>query len=257
MTDAILMAYCISLFSDQIFESYKSRFEQKIILAANKVVLTLQKLSNNLEKTQTFYDEFYNNIDHYFSLYKVWRSEDSIRTLTKLFDEIQEQINIINIQTKRSISINIDETKKLIKQLFENNPKYATRILLHNYNIFTNSVALEQYFWKKVQKYYYRYCDAMFLIIVAELRIKLIPLLLDPVCRKTLYYSIDTEDLIHNIRNSKLSNTTIAEIINIFGSNIQKINKDFQFNKISKDTLKSDPMLLLNIFKSFYHMANI
>lgn len=253
MIDAILMSYCISLFSNEIFDSYKSRFEQKLILAANKLIITLQKFINNIEYNKNFYSEFYNNIDNYFSLYKVWRSQDSIQKLTQIFNEIQEQINIINLQTKKHISINISKTQQLIDQIFNYNPKYATRILLHNYDIFTNSRELEQYFWKKVRKCYYNYYDAMFLIIVAELRIRLIPLLLDPVSRKKIYYDIDTEDLIQKIRNSKLSNTIIANILNIFGNQIKGINKDFDFTNVSKQDLKDDSMLLLNIFESFYH----
>jgi hypothetical protein len=256
ITNAILMSYCISLFTSDIFESYKSRFEQKLILAANKVVIILKKFVNGItEINQDFYKDFYSVIDNYFSLYRIWKSQDSLKILTKLFDQIQEKNKIMNIQLKKGIDIDIDSNKYLIDQLFDTNSKYATRILLHNYSIF-NSSKIKEYIWQKIQKCYYLHQDEMFLIIVAELRIKLIPLLNNPSDRKEIYYSIDTEELIQIIRNSKLTNTKIAQIINIFGNKINKINKTFSFNDVDKEELKKYNMMLLCIFESFYNGLN-
>ena len=247
MTDAILMAYCISLFTNQIFESYKSRSEQKLILAANKVVITLEKFVDGIID-----DNFYGVLDYYLSLYRIWKSEDSLKILTKLFDQIQEQCKIMNIQVKKGIKIDFDFVSNLIDELFHINCKHATRILLDNYSLFDNIIKVKQYIWKKIQQCYYKHYDEMFLIIVAELRIKLIPLLSDPFDRKKIYYHIDTDDLIQIIRNSALTNTKIADIINTFGNKFKKINHSFTFNDVQKKDLKEDPMLLLHIFESFY-----
>lgn len=250
MTDAILMAYCISSFSDQLFNSYKSRFEQKLVLAANKVVLALDKMTKNKDNEL---ENFYNIVDHYHSLYKIWKSQDYLRTLTKLFDQIQEQNKIISLQIKKGIPINTKKSEELIDELFKNNSKFATRILLHNYEIFCSLLELECYFWKKVKDTYYQNKDEMFIIIVSELKIKIIPLLTNPQDRKDIYYKIDIEDLVCHIRHDKLNNSTISDIINIFGEKITKINPDFQYNEINKEELKKDNMLLLNLFENFYN----
>ena len=247
MSEGLLMAYCISLFSDQIFDSYKSRFEQKLILTANKVVLIVNNMLDNMEPS----NEFYNIIDVYYSLYKVWKSQDSINILTKLFGEIQDEINIINIQTKRGININLTQSKDLVSQLFNQNPKYAIRILLHNYDIFRNAEELEEYFWQCVQKHYNQYQEAIFVILVSELKIRLIPILTNPSDRKKVYYCIDTEDIIHKISNSGLTNEMISNIVNIFGNKIKKINSNFIFETISVENIP------VNLFKGFYHATLI
>ncbi len=246
MVDAVLMAYCISSFSDKLFDSYKSRFEQKLIFAANKVVVAIDKLIINSEPPS----EFYNTIDHYVSLYKVWKSQDSINELTKLFEEIQNEIQIMNLQKKRGLNINTTKSKELIDKLFLKNSKYATRILLHSYDIFNNSHELEKYFWNCVKTAYQKYHDVIFVTLVSELKIRLIPLLTDPYDRKKIYYSIDTEELIQKISNMLLTNDAIMNIINIFGNKIKKINSKFIFETIVDDKV---PNHIVNLFESLYH----
>lgn len=253
MIDAILMAYCISLFSDKMFDSYKTRFEQKLILAANKVILILEKFINDQYDLS---QEFYITLDHYFSLYKIWKSSDSLQKLNNLFDQIEEQSRIIDLQIKKNIEPNITKNKILLDELFSIDPKYATRILLHNYNVISVTNELEKHLWSKIKENYYHYYDEMFLIIVAELRIKLIPLVKNPIDRKKIYYNIDIEEIIKSMSETNFSNTRIAEIINTFGNKILKINQNTNFKSISKDDLKRNKMLLLDIFELFYKSVN-
>ncbi|ARF09506.1 hypothetical protein Indivirus_1_129 [Indivirus ILV1] len=244
MSEAILMAYCISLFSNELFNTYKSRFEQKLILAANKTVLEINKLLINSDSPS----ELYHVIDHYISLYKVWKSQDSIDKLSKVFEEIQNNIKVMNIQKNKGIKINISKSKELFDKLFIQNPKYAIRILLHNYKIFNNFNDLEEYFWDCVQTVFLKYFDTIFITLISELKILVIPLLMNPYDRKNIYYTIDTEELIQKISNSCLTHNDISYIINEFNNNIKKINSNFIF-----DSIVVDKFDIIKSFKLFYH----
>lgn len=245
MVNAIQMSYCLSSFSNEIFDSYKSRFEQKLIVAANKVMIAIDKLIKNSEPPS----EFYNIIDNYLSLYKVWKSQDSINVLTKLFEEIQKELKIIKLQKKKGLNINLSKSEELIDKLFLENPKYATRILLHNYNIFSDSQDIEKYFWNCVQNTCKKYWDIIFVTLVAELKIHLIPFLTDPCDRKKIYYSLDTENLIQKISNNELTSDVVHNIMIIFSNKIKKINSKFIFETIDEDSIPS----IVKLFESFYH----
>lgn len=216
MVTAIQMAYGISLFSDKIFDSYKSRFEQKLIFAANKVMVIIEKLleSDNQNQKNEDISGFYSIIDNYLSLYKVWKSQDSIDSLTKLFNEFEKELKIIKIQKRRSITINTKNSKDIIDKMFKIDAKYAVRILLHNYFIFITDI--QEYFWKCVKTTYEKYPEIIFITLVTELKILLIPFLKNPNDRKQIYYNIDTEDLINKISDRGLDDDLIHEIISIF-----------------------------------------
>ena len=95
------------------------------------------------------------------------------------------------------------------------NSKYTIRILLHNYFIFIQE--LEEYFWLEcVKTVYIKYPEIIFITLVTELKILLIPFLLNPKDRKEIYYGIDTEDLISKISDKGLDNDMILNIISIF-----------------------------------------
>lgn len=252
---SILMAYYISSYSDVLFPSYKTRFEQKLILSANKVVLLIEKLLHIQDDDfpDKFYNEFLGTIDHYYSLYKLWKSRDSINEMSDLFENIQEVASIIKIQLRKQIPT--DKYDYLITQmntLFELNPKYALRIMLHNYNIFNGLQLFETKFWDKVVSVYQSNKDAMFVILVAELRIRLIPLLSNPLDRKDIYYGLDTEDIINKIRNYDLDNKKIIEIINILQDKIKKINNNFINQQITHKISEKDMILL---FKNMFHSS--
>jgi len=252
---SILMAYCISSYSDTLFDSYKTRFEQKMILSANKVVLLIEKLLNIQDNAfpDNFYNEFLSTIDHYYSLYKIWKSKDSINEMSNLFENIQEIASIIKIQLVKHIPTDkYDFLINLMNKLFDLNPKYALRIMLHNYNIFSGLQLLETKFWDKVVTVYQLHKDAMFVILVVELRIRLIPLLLDPLDRKDIYYNLDTEDIINKIRNYDLDNKKIIEIINILQDKTKKINNNFINKQLSPNFQEKDMILL---FKYMFHSS--
>ncbi len=261
---SILMAYCISSFSDTLFSSYKTRFEQKLILAANKVVIYMNKLVNNNSVTEDFTHEFLNIIDHYYSLYKIWKSKDSINEMSNLFENIQTTITILKYQIRKPVlitpnkpsisTINCDSLIDSLEKLFYLNAKYALRIMLHNYDIFDELLPFEIIFWEKVKILYPKYKDAMFIILVAELKIRLIQRLSDPSDRKDIYYKLDTENIIDKIRSGSLTNSKIIKIINMLQNKTSKINNNF----ICKELINSrdiDTVDIVNIFSVMFNYS--
>lgn len=256
---SILMAYCISSYSDKLFGPHKTKFEQKLVLSANKLILLIEKLLMN-DKVQNEYselnslnEEFLSTIDHYYSLYKVWKSKDSIDEMTNLFDNMQEMSSILKIQIKRKMSTNYDNLLETMNTLFELNTKYAIKIMLHNYDIFVGLQLFETKFWDNVVINYQKYKDAIFIILVAELKMQLIPLLINPLDRKELYYKLDTEDIICKIRNYELDINKIIEIINLLQNKTNKINDGY---KIMKITYKLSDDELIQLFKMMFHSIN-
>jgi len=270
MGTSILMAYCISSFSDTLFSSYKTRFEQKLILSANKVVIYINKLVNNNSVTEDFTHEFLNIIDHYYSLYKIWKSKDSINEMSDLFENIQTTTNVLKYQIKKNKSItsiasitsnisnksnilpiNYDSLTDSLEKLFYLNAKYALRIILHNYDIFNELSSFEIKFWEKVKMLYPKYKDAMFIILVVELKIRLIQRLSDPSDRKDIYYKLDTENIIDKIRSGTLTNSKIIKIINMLQNKMSKINDNF----ICKELTNSQDIDIIDIFSVMFNYS--
>lgn len=250
---SILMAYCISTYPDNLFDNYRSRFEQKLILSANRVVLYIERLLTESNLSEDFHNEFFNIIDHYYSLYKIWKSKDSINKMSVIFDEMKELINIFRFQSRKNILVNnvnnCDNILKLLDELFDLNGKYATRILLHNYDIIKKIPNIELRFWEHVKSNYLENKEALFIILVAELRIRLIPLLTNPSDRKELYYSIDTEDIIDEVRSYEFTQKKSNKIIKILQNKVCIVNKTY--NKKDLDTYIDE-----NIIDVFSGMFN-
>lgn len=238
MISAIQMAYCISLFSDKIFDSYKNKFEQKLIYSANKVMITIERIIGITEENMEP-SNFYNIIDNYLSLYKIWKSQDSIDSLNKVYCEYEKELRIIKIKKKRKMNICLDKLNGYINKMFEINPKYATRILLHNYPNFIMGNH-EEYFWESVKKAYEEFPEIIFITLVSELKILLIPFLKNPSERKEIYYNIDTEDLIKQIGISGISKKMISDVLDIFCK--------FIFEDINVDNYKKD----IDLFSVLY-----
>lgn len=266
MGTSVLMAYCIFSFSDTLFSSYKTRFEQKLVLSANKVVIYMNKLVNNTHVSEEFANDFLHVIDHYYSLYKIWKSKDSINEMSNLFEDIQTTTNIIKYQNKINkinktkkykesniININYDPLINSLEKIFYLNSKYALRIMLHNYDIFDELPLFETTFWNKVKVIYPKHKDAMFVILVVELKIRLIQRLSDPLDRKEIYYKLDTENIIDKISAGSLSNSKIIKIINMLQNKTSKINSNFTYKELIDN--KNKEIDIINIFSSMYNSS--
>jgi len=295
LSHSILMAYCMSAFPNNVFSS-KTRFETKLLLFANKIVIMVENLINDKMVNSEFYDESHNskryfatsfnndeshnskryfatsfnngeshnskryfppsfnndefisNVDHYYSLYKTWQSEDHINNVSNVYDLIQEDVNIIQIQQKRNIECSYSNLNSKIIKLFCMNPKYATRILLHNYNIFTKMRKVQKTIWNEIYSNYNNNKEIMFLILTSEIKIKLIQILTFSDDRKEIYYGIETENIINKMRIYELSVIEINDILTILQNKVHKLDSDYIIKHITKNCNKE----IIPIFKEMF-----
>lgn len=214
ITFTLLTAYYITYYKDQLFD-YLTAFENKLISAANSIVLFLEGNYNNIN-----IEEFYASIDIYYALYTTWNSEDKISKIEEYLDNIKETL-FVERQTNKS---NNNTYICTVNNMYEIDAKFATKVLLQNLKLFNNCLILKNIIWQKIKKYYDNVSQNIFLIIIVELRIVLIQLTTDTKDRKEIYYKIDPEDIIKHIREDTLTQELISKILVLF---ITKINKIF------------------------------
>jgi len=157
----------------------------------------------------------------------------------------------------QSLITNIDNLKMKIKLLFELNCLFATQILLHNYDSFKNIETnnIYPFIWSQITNSYNttNAKENMILIIITELKIKLIKTLTNLTARKDLYYQIDTENIIEHIRNGSLNHDTINKIMAQLQAKTHMINPEYQMVNLEKDYQKS----IINIFANMYNFVKI
>jgi hypothetical protein len=248
----VLMAFYIHRYSNILFDKYKTKLEQKLIISANKVVQNINKLLKNYDIDLV--STLLTNIDNYYSLYKIWSEKDSIDKMAILFENIQNNINILKIQKKNKCNCDINHKCliKYIDDLFDLNQKYALRIILHDYHIFYNMPKFEKEFWDKIRTIYINHKDIylMFVILVVELKIKLIQILSNPIDRKDIYYKLDTENIINRISTNTLDDNYIINIMDLLQNKITTIDYFYIKQNIKKKKLYRT---IINIFEKMYN----
>lgn len=261
MIHDILMAYCISSYPNEIFDIYCSRSEKKLMFYANKVVVLIERLLDNINKINElnkdikFMDEFYKVIDHYCSLYRTWKTKDILNDQTNIFEELLESMNLYKLQSKISMKNNLEnKIIAILEKLFQNDPNYAIQMLLFNYNKIKDLASITNVIWEKIYKIMLSNMDMIFLILVVELRIKIIPLLEHPNDRRDVYYGIDTEEIINDIRNNDLNIDQIQNTVNKLQNKVIKINEKYLYQTILfNDNDKENCRQIIYVFKNMFN----
>jgi hypothetical protein len=226
LADAILFAYCILAYSYYVFDEYKLRFEEKLFSAATNVIYYIEKIINKYNKksietiNENIADKLISTVDHYFSLFKIWKSKESLNELGKIYETVEDLVKTKHNDKKE------EQIEKYIYQMLEYNFGYATKILLQNYEIFGNFHNLKTKFWNDIQ--HHNNQNSMVILIIAELRIKLIKMIRDSNIKKELYYKIDIENMIKKIRQSTFDVYDIYQAISIFLNSIRFIDQYYQ-----------------------------
>ena len=232
---ALLLTYYISEYpTETLYNNSQEKSNQdikhKIFNAANHVILFLEGINDNV-------DEFCDAVDYYYSLYKIWTSDD-IYKINNLFDELynlcyhnNDKLTIYKLTIYKLKIINI------LDKMFALNTKMTIQILLENYKYFVTNKIITKHMWGTITrisnsnpKKEDSNIQHIILIMITRLRIELISLLSNSVDLKDIYYRIDTEDIIRNIRNYTFNQSKINHIINILTS---KIHKLYPTSKIS------------------------
>jgi hypothetical protein len=204
---ALLLSYYISTFNNHIFP-IKTSYENKLVSTANKVILYL-------EGSRRIDHDFHDTVDYYYSLYKIWNSSD-LQAITALYDSFISLCTEYKYNTKYEYRI-----VNIIDKMFYINDKMAAKLLLQNYNMYMDITVATNKLWSCLNNV--NDINHVFLILTAELRIKLIYLTHSSKDRKDIYYKIDTEDIIKDIRTNNFGQNKIKNIINLFRSKIYKL----------------------------------
>jgi len=223
--DALLSAYSISI--DTVNDP-------KLIDAAARLVSCIE----NSDKKHIG-EMFLDCIDNYYSLYRMSKSSDQICKIDALFNRLEEKIKIHLLATVKGHEMILGRFK-VIEKMFNIDPMIATKKLLSSYRLISAISDICDIVWKRIlngmnTSVYNR--EHLFIIMVAELRIMMVPKLTNSSDRKRLYYKIDIEEIIQSVRNRSLSTSDVVNIISIFSGdmidvNIQKYDSwNIEFNR--------------------------
>ena len=244
---AIMMAYYFSYYGNDVFGEFKTYYEKKLINAAHEVVCYLERKNNN------YNDNFYDILDNYYSLYQTFIKKSSLYKIDDMMVILEDYIKaskLLQIQNK-SIDHNfIKKINNIISEIFKINHNFAIKTFLQNYDMFIDSNNIMKHIWDKIKEYFKNDIRHAILIIIAELRVKLIQSLTLSEDKKDIYFNIDIEIIIKDIRNNDF---TIEKINNIIKLLLQKINKITNLNITNQ---KLDNQKLFEIFDLFQIIFN-
>ena len=252
LNDALSCAYYFSYFGNVVFEK-KSDFEYKLLNIANKVIMEFENIKIKGKPSNIFYETF----DNYYSLYKTWSSIDKIEKLEGMLMELIELYNCYDckiLKTKNKILVNMEQ---ISSNMFDIDGNYTSKIILNNYKLLSINDKLKDKIWLNISelfKHEYKR-DSLILVMVAELRIKIIPKLKSSTDRKEVYYNIDVEDLSNKLRHNKLNPQKLIKIIQIFSDKL--INIDINFKPLPLTNIDYSIWsneCSTNIVKSFRHI---
>jgi hypothetical protein len=218
---SLLVAYYICAYADKIFMSPHTSFEMKLVSSATQTVAYIENIINSNPDTQKK-EEFCNYLDYYYSLYSIWMSQDHILEVNNLIEDILKNIQIYKMIISREyndadyINSLCDNITSSIDKMFEINYKVCVKKLLDHYDIFTNVDSIKKHIWGKIGECYFKNRETIILIVVTELKSKIIPFVTSAIDRKDIYYNVDTEEIIKKIQDNEFNVIDLNNIIHIF-----------------------------------------
>ena len=204
---ALMLSYYISSYARDIF-AIQTEAETKLITAANKVIIYLQGIKN-------LGSDFYDTVDYYYSLYKIWNSDDLLRIST-----LHDRLNDLCREHRITGKIPKRQMIRLYNKMININEKMTIKLLLQNYDIYTDAVVTKMWHDMDVSE------DMTHIIVMlaVELSIKLIQKMSSAQDRKDIYYKVDTEKMIRSIRNDRCTPEKINKIVMLLRSKVQKMS---------------------------------
>lgn len=238
----VLKSYYITNYKKYVFGDELSCTESRLLLAAGILTNILNKITklHNKKISKRRHNKLIDAIDYYLAIYNIWASKSRLVRLEEIFNDIKEKYTILKYShdsESQNESINCINYK--IVNMFLINPYFTVNILLENYYLVLASCSTYNIFWENVNVNIIDH-ERIFIIIVSLLRLRLINMLKIGKARKELYYMIDVEDIIKNIRYNKFTDSNKKKIIDIFYDKVRIISPKFttDFDKDGVDVLK-------------------
>ncbi len=224
---SILFAYYISTYSNTIFSKNKSDLARRLIFAANSVVVQIEHIA-----TEDNLEEFYNAVDNYYSLYKIWSSRDSLNKIEILLESLINETKIYRLKLLKNMDITSmdDRMDSIIDKMFSINKNFTIKILLDNYDYLCVVKDLKDVIWRKILEAMGEYRENIILMMITGIKIHLIHLLKNSEDRRDIYYKLDNENIIKTIRDNNLTPEKTSYLMQIL---VDKINKLDNKNRIN------------------------
>lgn len=206
---SLLMVYYITAYKNSIFIPIKTNFDIKLIEAAYSVMQCIDQLfdtNNNLTS------EFNN----YYSMYKTWTSKEPLNKINAIFDQIHDQIIA---HTVKKMSYPNKVIPCLMNKMILIDDSFAIQLLLNNYNIL-NKVTSMDILWEKVKQQFPQKRNIIVLMLIAELRIKLLSILKTSSDKKDIYYNIDIENIINDMATHHFTPSKLNYLIKLLSSKL-------------------------------------
>jgi len=253
---SLMLSYYISYNAEELFKPFKTNSDLNFLNAANKIIYYLEKIKDDMNII--YQDDFIDAVDEYFAYYKKWTSKDTLYHIDSLFENLTKLITIYKIKIKKQMEIKneINEIMEIMDKIYKIDKKFAIKTFLNKYQYFVINEILTNKIWHMIEKMSFNENDRnhIILLIIAELRVKLIPMLVIPKDRKDIYYQIDTEEIIKNIRCNNFHLTNLKKIMDIFEDKISILYPKY---KNINDTTMSIKWNENIIFEKFKMMFNV
>jgi hypothetical protein len=154
------------------------------------------------------------------------KSSDQISKIEVLFNRLEEKIKTHLLASVKGHEMGPSRFG-IIDKMFNVDPMITTKKLLSEYKLISAITDVCDIVWKRIlnnmnTSIYNR--EHLFIIMVAELRIMMVPKLTSSSERKRLYYKIDIEEIIQAVRNRSLSPRDVVNIIGIFSGDMFSIS---------------------------------
>lgn len=246
LPNAMLFAFYLSGYHKEIFLTHCTKFDNKILYYANVIIMHMSHIITDCMIKDT---EFLDVVDHYYSLYKIWVGNNTIKQVDNKLINFKNTLDTYHTLSKlnehSSNSTILPTLKKHMNDIFCINKMIGIKVFLQYYSQFSTIPAIKTFFWDKITTIYDSNTNHTFILLVAELRKCLIQCALTIESKKKLYYDIDIDELIKKARNDNINEKEFEEIINILSEysnttnlsescddNIDKIQNNDILNKI-------------------------
>lgn len=212
----VVMAYYFVGYTPEVFDSYKTRFENRLIKASFSLVYQIEHSHND-----TIEKQFCRSIDRYNSLFLLWMKEDKMETVDNIVCNIKDVVTLCKVSKKLNKNKLIKREKcnkrleKLIEELLDVDPMIALKTIFENYCLFYDVSEIYNKVWKYTKGLTKKNLEQTLLIILAELRVLMLAKAPDANCKKTIYYKVDLEEAVDNIQMGKFYPDYIVGIISV------------------------------------------
>lgn len=187
----VQMAYFIAAIPEVIYKLHSSIYNEELIKCANDLV-------QQIESKKMISDTDFHK---YSQLYSKWSHSNPIINLKHKFVEVTHFIkyykyHLKNGTTNPNMIVNFES---IIDKLIAIDEIYTIQLLIEHYKSFVAINDIKKSIWKIIENAMQHNQAGVMVILIEQMKNKIIPLLKNADDRRDIYYNIDIEYLIHDM----------------------------------------------------------